>query len=154
MRIRFPPQLIVFALGVMVAMAIAGLPRRDHPPPIAADLSFSRENGAPGWSDRLDSRFPAGSSVETLVWELRRQGFHVEQYEELLSGGRITYAGHMWPLEGECWWSLGVAANSDAGGALRDTHGEVQIVCSDTGMVWGEAFRPMPPPGAPPFEGG
>jgi hypothetical protein len=145
MRIRFPPQLIVFALGPALAMAIPGLPSRDHPPPIAADLTLD-EDGAPSWGVRLDSRFPAGSSVETLMWELRRQGFYVEQHEELLSGGRITYAGYAWPRGApydQCWWVLGVNAISDDGGVIRDVYGlagwECHSAFDTVGGIWRES---------------
>ena len=147
MRIRVPPQLLVFALAAAFAIAVPGLPRQHHgPPPIAAGLEFSTRHGAPGWSERVETLFPIGSSAQTLVSHLEREGFELDQRQERLSGGHVTYASYQWPLNENCIWQLGVIAQSDAAGAVQRTNDEVRIICSDTVMTWagtseGSPFR-------------
>lgn len=154
MRIRLPPQLIIFALGLAFAMAVPGLPRRhDGPPSIAAGLPVSVEDGVPGWGERLDAHFPVGSSAETLVADLRQQGFEIQQHDELSRGEVITLASYAWRLDNWCHWMLGIEARSDSGGAVLDTIGEVRILCSgDSGSrLWLDAPGPLalPPPPSP-----
>lgn len=131
MRIRVPPQLIVFALGLAVAAAIPGLPRRHYEPPsIAAGLAFDALRSVDAaWTGRLESLYPSGTSVRTLMHELRRQDFEVSQYQERLSGGLLTYGFYQWPYGRECFWILGVVALSDSAGTVEALRGQARYVC-------------------------
>jgi hypothetical protein len=131
--IRFPPQLIAFALAGMFVMANPDVPRRHHdPPPIAAELG----DGPAAWGDRVEGLFPPGSSTESMIGVLRREGFQVEQCQEFMSGGTLTYAAYTWPQSDECDWNLLVDALSDSAGRVQSTRGQVRLVCVDTVSSW------------------
>lgn len=135
MRIRFPPQLIIFALGAVIAMATPGLPSIG-PPPIMQGLTFYHSRAVDDLDDRLQARFPPGSPVETMVEELNRQHFDVRQHEDLGSGGRVTYASIGWPHKGG-QWMFSLSARSDRNGRIESLRiEEVRLWSGDVTMAW------------------
>lgn len=75
-----------------------------RPPEIARGLPGNFEEATLVLEHRLRNEFPAGSSVETMILELRRQGFELEQTSSEHSDGWAEFQKQM--LIGQLFWRI------------------------------------------------